>query len=63
MSVPTHPDDNVTQRLNALKLQLSERLTEAADIRGRFTKALDANLWPDLGSLSRLLANNDRHEK
>ena len=63
MSVPTHPGDNVAQRLNALKVQLSDRLTEAADIRGRFTKALDANVWPDLGSLSRLLANNDRRDQ
>jgi hypothetical protein len=58
MPEPTPSGDNMTGRLYALNVSLSERLAEAADIRGRFTKALDANVWPDLGSLSRLLATN-----
>jgi hypothetical protein len=56
MLEPTTSGDNMAgRRLNALNIRLSERLVEAANIRARFTKALDANVWPDLGSLSRFL--------
>jgi hypothetical protein len=56
MLEPTTSGDNMAaRRLNTLNIRLSERLAEAANIRARFTKAFDANVWPDLGSLSRLL--------
>jgi hypothetical protein len=57
---PAHSGDNMAERLQALNVLPSARLAEAADIRGRFTKARDANVWPDLGSQSRPLAHNDR---
>ena len=56
MPEPTISSENMAaRRLNVLNIQLSKRLAEAAGIRARFTKALDANVWPDLSSLSRLL--------
>ena len=56
MSEPSISSENMAaRRLNALNIQLSKRLAEATRIRARFTKALDANVWPDLSSLSRPL--------
>jgi hypothetical protein len=38
---------------------LKYRLVEAEDIRNRFTKAFDANLWPTRRSLSRVFADRE----
>ena len=37
---------------------LDERPLEAEGVRARFTQALDANVWPNLGSLSRLFGDD-----
>jgi len=37
---------------------LEDRPLEVQGVRARFTKALDANVWPHLGSLSRLLGDD-----
>jgi hypothetical protein len=41
-------EDNTLDRLHELSDRLAERLTEAEHVRARFTKAHDANVWPDL---------------
>ena len=46
-------------RLDTLAAGLNHRLVEAEDIRIRFTKALDANLWPTRRSLSRMFADHE----
>ena len=48
-----------TFRLDTLAAGLKYRLVEAEDIRGRFTKAFDANLWPTRRSLSRVFADRE----
>jgi hypothetical protein len=48
------PADQTVARLRELTAGLTERLLEAGDIRARITKARDANVWPDLQSMSRL---------
>jgi hypothetical protein len=60
MDQPKATNDASLDRLYAVTAKLDDRLMEAADVRARFTKARDANVWPDLGSLSRLLTDNDR---
>jgi hypothetical protein len=50
-------------RLHEVTITLEDRLKEAEDVRARFTKALDANVWPDVGSLSRLLMHTDSRAK
>lgn len=61
MPQPKVISDNTPARLNQLTARLQERLVEAEDIRIRFTKALDANAWPNVRCLSPLFAENDRH--
>lgn len=46
-------------RLDILAAGLKYRLVEAGDIRNRFTKAFDANLWPTRRSLSRVFADRE----
>jgi hypothetical protein len=55
------PSDQTVERLRELTARLTERLWEAEDIRARITKARDANVWPDLQSMSRLF--NDIQER
>ena len=47
-------------RLHEMAATLKDRLVEAEDIRARFVKALDANRWPDLPSMSRLFTDIQR---
>ena len=42
-------DDKTLERLHELSDRLAENLTEAERVRERFTRAHDANIWPDLG--------------
>jgi hypothetical protein len=51
--------DQTANRLNALNAGLRARLVEAEEIRTRFTKARDANIWPDLGSVSWIFTDRD----
>ena len=48
------PSDQTVETLRELTARLAERMWEAEDIRARLTKARDANVWPDLQSMSRL---------
>ena len=57
---PKAMNDDTIHRLYEVTAKLEDRLMEAEDVRVRFTKALSANVWPDLGSLSRLLWDNDQ---
>jgi hypothetical protein len=55
--------DTPVTRLNDLAAQLQERMGEAEEIRIRFTKARDANVWPDMRLATQLLedANSRAH--
>lgn len=46
-------------RLDTRPARLKDRPVEAEDIRNRFTKAFDANLWPTRRSLSRVFADRE----
>ena len=46
-------EDDTLDRLHQLADRLTERLVDAERIRARFTKAHDANAWPDVRSTSR----------
>jgi hypothetical protein len=59
MHRPTSETNPTLIRLQLLAAGLKERLVEAEDIRVRFRKALDANLWPDRRSLSRTFADHE----
>ena len=61
MQPPKAPSDQTVARLRELTSRLTERMWEAEDIRARLTKARDANVWPDLQSMSRLF--NDIQER
>ena len=43
-------EDDILDRLHKLADGLIERLVDAERIRARFTKAHDANVWPDVRS-------------
>ena len=45
-------EDDTLDRLHQLADRLTERLVDAECIRARFTKAHDANVWPDVGPAS-----------
>ena len=47
-------------RLRQMTATLNDRLVEAEDTRARFVKALNANRWPDLPSMSRLFTDIQR---
>ena len=46
-------EDDMLDRLHTLADRLTERLVDAERIRARFTKAHDANAWPDVRSASK----------
>ena len=60
MPQPYAVNDHTLARLRTLAAQLNERLGEAEDLRTRFTKAREANLWPDMRLASQLLADVNR---
>jgi hypothetical protein len=59
MYPPKVEPDPTLIRLDFLAAGLKHRLVEAEDIRNRFTKAFDANLWPTRRSLSRVFADRE----
>jgi hypothetical protein len=59
MHRPKVETDRTLIRLDILAAGLTHRLVEAEDIRNRFTKAFDANLWPTRRSLSRVFADRE----
>jgi hypothetical protein len=59
MHRPKVETDTTLIRLDTLAAGLNHRLVEAEDIRIRFRKALDANLWPTRRSLSRMFADHE----
>ena len=61
MHPPKAPSDQTVARLRKITAGLTERMSEAENIRARLTKARDANVWPDLQSMSRLF--NDIQER
>jgi predicted trehalose synthase len=50
------PSDQTSEQLLELTDRLTERLWEAEDIRARLTRARDANVWPDLQSMSQMFS-------
>ena len=48
------PSDQTAERLEELTDRLTERLWEAEGVRARLTKARNANVWPDLQSMSQM---------
>ena len=53
-------NDDTVARLHSLTDELTERLTEAQDVRTRFTKAHDADSWPDMRLAAQRLADANR---
>jgi len=62
--VPQHKSsDDTVGRIYELTDRLQERLKEAERIRARYTRAHDANIWPNLdGAIARLLSERDPRE-
>jgi len=53
-------NDDTVARLHSLTDELTKRLTEAQDVRTRFTKAHDADSWPDMRLAAQRLADANR---
>lgn len=47
-------------RLHEVTAKLDDRLTEAEIVRARFTKAQQADAWPDMRLAAQLLADANR---
>lgn len=54
--------DDTLRRLNSLTDVLKAHLEEAEDVRARFTKAHEADAWPDLRAATQVLVNANRRE-
>jgi hypothetical protein len=59
MDRPKTVSDCTADRLQALTTRLRQCLVDAANVRARFMRALDANAWPDLRSVRRPRFDDD----
>ena len=59
MDHPRTVTDHTADRLNTLNTRLRECLLDAENVRARFTKAHDANVWPNLASAGRVPSDDD----
>lgn len=63
MDHPRAVFDDTLVRLRTLKAQLTERLSEAQDVRARLVEALKANAWPDVRSATQRVPAGDRRRE